>query len=145
VTIGRTRLRACASAAIVAGALGAVGCGGKGSRFANDPRPPVPVNVTAAISDGRVAVSPMRVGAGPVLLVVSNQSTSSQEVSVSSADGGSNDAPTKSGPINPQGTAQVQVDLKPGSYAIDGGKGTRPARLTVGPQRGSAQNQVLQP
>ncbi len=138
-------MRASVRAAIPIGVLALAGCGSKGATFANDPRPPAPINVTAAISDGRVAVSPARIGAGPVILVVSNQSTSSQELSVSSTDGGASDAPTKSGPVNPQGTAQVQVDLKPGSYSIDGGRGTRPAILTVGAQRGSAQNQLLQP
>jgi len=138
-------MRASVSAAILFSALALAGCGGKGSTFANDPRPPAPISVTAAISGGRVAVSPTRVGAGPVLLVVSNQSMSSQEVSISSADSGASDAPTKSGPINPQGTAQVQVDLKPGSYTIGGGKGTRAAILTVGAERATAQNQLLQP
>ena len=37
--------------------LSIAGCGG-GKDFANDPRPPTPVNITAAISDDRVTVSP---------------------------------------------------------------------------------------
>lgn len=145
MSAGHTRMRASLSAAILIGVLVPAGCGGTGATFANNPRPPAPINVTAAISGGRVTVSPAQVGAGPVLLIVSNQSPSSQEVSVSSTDGGTTDAPTKSGPINPQGTAEVQVELKPGSYSIDGGKGTRPATLTVGGERASAQNQLLQP
>ena len=55
------------------------GCGGGGD-YANKPRPPAPINVTAAITNSRVSVSPQRFGAGPIVLIISNQSSSAQKV-----------------------------------------------------------------
>jgi len=51
------------------------------------------------------------------------------------------------GPINPQDTATLKVSVKPGEYTLsaDGSSSITPARLTVGPKRPSAQNQLLQP
>jgi len=49
-------------------------------------------------------------------------------------------------PINPQDTATLKVDVKPGSYSVHvGGDAIRAARLKVGPERESAQNDLLQP
>lgn len=139
-----TSLRVAMSAAALVGVLAVDGCGNKG-RYANDPRPPEPLNVTAAITDRNITLSPPRVGGGPILLIVSNQSGSSQDITVTSTGSTSNDAPAKTGLINPQGTGEVQVNLKPGSYEVAASKGSQPATLTVGPQRGSSQNEVLQP
>ena len=52
------------------------GCGG-GSDFQNKPRPPVPLQLTGVITPKRVTVSPNRIGAGPVVLNVSNQTEQS--------------------------------------------------------------------
>src|SRR3954451_5496761 len=57
------------------------GCGG-GKDFANDPRPPTPVNITAAISDQRVTVSPRKVGAGPVVIIIANETREAHRVTV---------------------------------------------------------------
>lgn len=130
----------------VALALVLGGCGG--SDYANKPRPAVPVNVTAYISQRTVELSPTSLGAGPVVFIVTNQSSRSQELRVQSAgaDGSCETAGSAcSGPINPQGTAQVKVDLRPGDYVVTAGASIRSASIHVGPPRPSAQNQVLQP
>ena len=49
------------------------GCGGSGGDYSNEPRPPAPINVTAAVTDQRISVSPKSFGAGPIVLIVSNQ------------------------------------------------------------------------
>jgi hypothetical protein len=123
------------------------GCG-SGSDYANNPRPPAPINVTAAITNSRVSVSPQRFGAGPIVLVISNQSSTAQEVTFQTSElGGSQPGRTFSTtPINPRGTATLKVDVRQGDWKLgtkDGG--IRAAALSVGKRRKSAQNDLLQP
>jgi hypothetical protein len=125
----------------------AAGCGGGGD-YANDPRPPAPINVTAAITNQRVSVSPQRFGAGPIVLVISNQSSTAQEVTFETDElGGSEPGRTFSTtPINPRGTATLKVDVRQGDWKLgtkDGG--IRAAAVSVGKQRKSAQDDLLQP
>jgi hypothetical protein len=132
----------------IALALAAVaGCGG-GDDYANEPRPPAPINVTAAITNQRVSVSPQRFGAGPIVLVISNQSSTAQEVTFETDElGGSKPGRTFSTtPINPRGTATLKVDVRQGAWKLrtkDGG--IQAAAVSVGKQRKSAQNELLQP
>jgi hypothetical protein len=123
------------------------GCGGGGD-YANDPRPPAPINVTAAITNSRVSVSPQRFGAGPIVLVISNQSSSAQEVTFETDElAGSEPGRTFSTtPINPRGTATLKVDVRQGDWKLgtkDGG--IRAAAVSVGKDRKSAQDELLQP
>ena len=53
------------------------GCGG-GKGFANHPRPPVPLQLTGVITNAKVTISPNKVGAGPVVITVSNQTSQSR-------------------------------------------------------------------
>jgi hypothetical protein len=129
-------------------ALVAIGGCGSGSDYKNAPRPPAPINVTAAITNSKVSVSPRRFGAGPVVLVISNQSSKAQEVTFETDElGASKPGRTYSTtPINPRGTATLKVDVRRGAWKLgtkDGG--IRAAAVSVGRQRPSAQNQLLQP
>ena len=66
--------------ALIALGLAAVaGCGSSEPRK-NFPRPAPPITLTAAVQDNVVRVSPAVVGAGQVVLVVSNQSDKPQKV-----------------------------------------------------------------
>ena len=57
------------------------GCGGDDTAdYQNKPRPPAPINVTAAIDGDRVRVSPVTFGSGPVVFIISNQSGAPQTV-----------------------------------------------------------------
>jgi len=121
------------------------GCGDDGS-YANNPRPPSPLSVTAAVTPSGISVSPARIGAGPIMLIVANLTRSSQVVSltpVTSAGGGP--AAASTGPINPQGTASLQYDATQGEYQVRGAHGVAPTVLQVGPPRPSAQDQLLEP
>ncbi len=123
------------------------GCGGDGD-YANDPRPPAPINVTAAITNQRVSVSPQRFGAGPIVLIISNQSTSAQEVTFETDELGGSEPGRKfnTTPINPRGTAQLKVDVRQGDWKLHTGDGgIRAAAVSVGKQRKSAQDDLLQP
>lgn len=120
------------------------GCGSDDD-YANEPRPPAPVVVTAAIIDGKVNVAPARLGAGPIELIITNQTQAAQQVTFASGTG----APPlrqQTPSINPNGTAQLKVDVRPGTYRLTvGADGIDAATLRVGEERESAQDQLLQP
>lgn len=123
------------------------GCGGSAS-YANADRPPAPIAISIAVTGQRVAISPDRVGAGPVQLLIANESGRSRDVRLAAAGGGRSCVVdgASSGPINPQGAARISLGLREGTCAVsvaDGG--IRPARLVVGPERDSAQQDLLQP
>jgi hypothetical protein len=95
------------------------GCGGSSQHFANLARPAAPVNLTVYVNDQRVSVSPSSVGAGPVVFIITNQASDAESLTVSSSGGSSSQPLADTGPISPQGTAQLTVDLKsPGDYTV---------------------------
>jgi hypothetical protein len=128
------------------GIAGVAGCGGDEDGYANDPRPPSPVAVTAAITDRGVTVSPERLGAGPVNLTVANLTDQAHELTLETDEIGGTGGGIRqtTGPINPGDTAQLRADLASGSYEVSIA-GERPASLRVGARRPSAQDQLLQP
>jgi hypothetical protein len=137
------RRGACADAALVVSlvVLTAAGCGG-GSQRKSTLRPPSGINVSVRIGQDGVTVSPARFGAGPIKLLASNQSTAAQRLTL--------DGPRvrrSVGPIPPAETGSMTVTVQPGAYSLsaDGSGGLKPAKLTVGPKRPSAQNQLLLP
>jgi hypothetical protein len=138
-------------------AFGATACGG-GTHFANLPRPPSPVNLTVFIDNQRVSVSPTSVGAGPIVFIVTNQASSAESLSVLTAGAGASQSLASTGPISPQATAQVTVNLNtPGDYSVaitpssstEAGaatpSGIQPAVIHIGKPRASASNQLLSP
>ena len=124
------------------------GCGGSESDYANKPRPATPINVTAAITDARVSVSPKTFGAGPIVMIVSNQTAERQTVTLETEElGGSQPGLKKStNPIGPRSTATLKVDVRQGTYAVSTRGGSiQPATVEVGKARKSAQDELLQP
>ncbi len=130
------------------------GCGSS-THFANKPRPASPVDLTVYVNSDRVSISPTSVGAGQVIFIVTNQSNDAESVTVHHQGDSTRLATT--GPINPQATAQVTVDLKSGDYlvatasggaseaALASGPKIQPAALHIGPARSSSSSQLLQP
>ena len=101
---------------LTTGAL--AGCGSSG-HFVNHPAPPTPVNLTVYINDQRVSLSPSSVGAGPVVLIVTNQASTAQSLTVLPAGASAAQPIADTGPINPQATTQVTVNLNtPGAYTV---------------------------
>ena len=127
------------AAAIVAG------CGGT-SDYKNEPRPASPIVVTASISKDAVSVSPKKFGAGPITLIVTNQTGASQQLTLE-INSGAPGFKGRTGPINPRDTGQLKANLdRPGTYSVHvDGNSIRAAKLTVGKARPSAQNDLLQP
>jgi hypothetical protein len=137
------RARATAAAVVAAG-LVAAGCGAED--FANKPRPPVPVELTGVIQKSAVTVSPSRIGAGPVLITMSNQTRIPITITL---EGGS--ITDKVGRVQPLDTATIQKTLDPGSYEVRAGSNValareiRPAELEIGRERKSSSNDLLLP
>jgi hypothetical protein len=125
-------------------AVAVAGCGG-GSDYKNEPRPPAPIVVTASISRDAVSVSPKKFGAGPVTLIVTNQTGASQQVTVEISNGQTG-FKGRTGPINPRDTGELKADLGRGTYSVHvDGNSIRAAHVVVGRERASAQNDLLQP
>ena len=141
MTSGRQRRIALAGLAAAAATL--AGCGSS-AQYANLPRPPLQITLTSAIVGHRLSVSPNAIGAGPVMLVIANETPFSRQVTVSRP------APlalrVASGPINPGGTATLQINLRTGVYTVatDDPSIAR-TRIVVGARRPSAQNVIIQP
>lgn len=120
------------------------GCGD--DDFANDPRPPITLELTGVIRDDAVRVSPSRIGAGPVLITISNQT---KRVHTVILDGES--LRRQEGPVAPGATATIERTLAPGSYEVRAGteqalpKEIAPAVLEIGEQRRNSNNDVLLP
>jgi hypothetical protein len=140
--LGRIRVAALLLSLPVAGLIG-VGCGG-GSDFQDKPRPAVPVQLNGVITSSKVTVSPSRIGAGPVVILVSNQTNRSHTLTLD----GPSIAPIRVGPINPLDTGEIQQTLQPGDYTVKAGseqavtKEIAPAHLTIGKARPSSNDQV---
>lgn len=139
--------------AVALSAVVLASCGSTQGKSADAPRPPSPVALSVYINDSHVSVSPKSVGAGPIQFIVANQASRSEALAIT--DGSHTLASTA--PINPQGTTQVTVDVKPGTYTVGvGPRGSTDAQrsqpssiagasIHVGRPRASSSNQVLQP
>jgi hypothetical protein len=121
---------------------------GEEEDHANRERPAASITVTAAIIDGRVEVSPRSIGAGPIRLIVTNQTDAAQAVTFETDEvGGDTGGVTAStAAINPSETSTLEVDVREGDYAIStSDSGIRPANVKVGAPRPSAQGDLLLP
>ena len=139
-SIPRARGRSAALVAVLV-ALALASCGGD-DEARSEQRPPVPINVSVLIGADKITASPAKFGAGPVTLLVANQSGAAQSITI--------DGPRLRrliGPIPPEDTATVKLTLGTGDFEIaaEESSGLKPATLTVGPPRDSAQNQLLLP
>ena len=122
-------------------AVSVSGCGE--DDFENEPRPPSPVELTAAIDKRAVSIAPSDPAAGLVVITISNQT---DEVTQLVLDGPGDDDPT-SGDIEPLGTGSIKAALEEGEYQAIAGNSEEieAAALTVGPPGESSQNDLLLP
>ena len=85
-----------AALTVVALSFAASACGGTEERT-NNLRPPTPINVSVVIGDNKISASPSKFGAGPIVLVTSNQSTASHTLTIEGPQ-----LKQSVGPISPQ-------------------------------------------
>jgi hypothetical protein len=134
------------AAVLAAGVLGVLVAGCGDEDFENKPRPPVPVELTGVIQEAKVTISPDKVGAGPILITVSNQTKEAHTLTLEGET-----VRERVGPINPLDTATIQKTLRPGSYEVRAGSQVavaqeiRPATLTIGKQRKDSNDRLLLP
>ena len=125
-----------ASALLVA--LVAAGCGR--NDFKNDPRPPVPAEVSVKIAQDGVGISPKEFGAGLVNFTIANLTQGTGTLAIQGpVDANSNQ-------LAPGAAETLKVDMKTGSYeaSVDG-IAVKPFSFTVGPERPSGQNDLSLP
>ncbi len=121
--------------------VGAIGCGAE--YHPNELRPPAGVELSGKIDNHRVVIAPGRVGGGLARITVSNQSDDGVALEFLDRTGrpaGSMDE------IAAGGVDSIQINLKRGSYAVEPSVSTiADGSLVVGPERPSAQNDLLLP
>lgn len=141
----RTR-EAVVGAAVLLASVAGGGCGE--DDFANRPRPAATIVVAATISDERVSTSPDRLAAGPIDLIVSNQTGASHRVTLRSRETPRRGRPLRqsTGPINPGDTASLQARLDEGTYALAAdARSIAPAEIDVRGRRRSGRDRLLEP
>jgi hypothetical protein len=139
------RVRGVAIFAAVAAGVLAAGCGE--DDFENEPRPPVPLELSGVIQDDKLTVSPSRgIGAGPFVITISNQTDSEHTVTLEGES-----IVEEVGPVAPLDTATIQRTLTPGTYEVRAGsaravrQGITPASLDVGEERENSNSELLLP
>ena len=142
------------------------GCGGS-DKFKDEPRPPVPTQLSGVITEDQVTVSPDALPLPPkpgqpgspkdldtpILLIISNQTQESHTVTLTGKDRRGQRIEARTPPINPLDTAQIQQSLPPGTYqvtagsekATDTGQQIAAATLRVNTNRSTSSGDVLLP
>jgi hypothetical protein len=122
----------------VVAVLALAGCGR--DDFKNDPRPPIPAEVSVKIATDGVVVSPKEFGAGLVNFTAANLTNQTGSLAIHGPVDADSDE------IAPGDTRTIKVQMQSGSYeaSVDG-ISVRPFSFTVGPERPSGQNDLLLP
>jgi hypothetical protein len=129
----------------VLAACGLTACGRVDqSEKPNGSRPPATLQISAAITDRGVNVSPEKVGAGPIRMVISNQSSKSVRATLSPSANGATSRSTRDA-IPPGGVGAIQGTVDRGTWRLQVGKGIASGRLSVGKQRESSDGELLLP
>jgi hypothetical protein len=139
------RVRGVAIFAAVAAAAVAAGCGE--DDFENEPRPPVPMELSGVIQDDKLTVSPSRnIGAGPFTILISNQTDAEHTVTLEGES-----IRERVGPVAPDDTVEIKRTLAPGSYEVSAGSARavrreiEPAVLDIGDERENSNSELLLP
>jgi len=131
-------------AGVAVAALLVAGCGE--DDFANEPRTPVRVELTGVIQEDKVTVSPAKVGAGPILITISNQTERARTITL---EGGQ--VREQVGPVRPLEAETITKTLEPGEYEVRAGspravrREIEPAVLSIGRQRRASNDELLLP
>jgi hypothetical protein len=128
---------------LAAAAATVAGCGSTHT-YANKDRPPSPVTISGSIDSSQVRITPVSIGAGPLVILMANLTDRPQRLRFETD--GSGPGIKSATVIPPQGTGQLQVDAPKGAYVVSVRDGAvKAASLQVGARRPSAQNTLLEP
>jgi hypothetical protein len=134
---GGARLLAVALA--IFAALMLSGCIGNDT-YDNNPKPPAVLNLTIVIGEDDIAVSPNPFGAGPTRFLMTNQTGTNQEVTIST------ERLERKVNVGKGQTVNFKITLLPGELSIDTSNSAAGTFTTeVGPKRESAQQDLDQP
>ncbi|HEY1359827.1 MAG TPA: hypothetical protein VGF21_16105 [Thermoleophilaceae bacterium] len=106
----------------------------------------MPIELTGVIQPAKVTVSPNKVGAGPVLITISNQTNEAHTVTLEG-----DTVKERIGPVQPEDTATIQKTLARGDYEVRAGssvavpKEITPAKLRITNERRDSNNRLLLP
>jgi len=106
----------------------------------------VRIALTGVIQNDKVTVSPAKIGAGPVEITISNQTSRERTITLEGES-----ITEEQGPVQPGDTATIQKTLEPGSYEVRAGskkavrREIQPAVLQIGKERRNSNNELLQP
>jgi hypothetical protein len=100
---------------LAAGAL-VTGCGDDDD-FENEPRPPVPIQLTGVITDERVTVSPRTIAPGPIVLIISNQTDRPHGLTLQGGEG-ERRVNEEVDEVAPGDTGTLQATLSENSYEV---------------------------
>ena len=135
---GLTALLACV-------AIAAVGAGCGAEDFANEPRPPAPIQLSAQVNERKVILSPtdtdgIPIGAGLANVTIDNRTTEPVQLTFSGP------VERTAGPVIAKGTLNYNLELEEGDYVVSTADAAiSEAAFAVGPERPSAQNDLLLP
>jgi hypothetical protein len=139
------RVRGVATFAAVLAVALATGCGE--DDFENEPRPPVPLELSGVIQEDKLTVSPSRnIGAGPFVITISNQTDAEHTITLEGES-----IVEEVGPVAPLDTATIQRTLAPGTYEVRAGSARAvrtaiaPASLDIGEERENSNSELLLP
>lgn len=135
----RRRGRALVAVAACLAALTVTACGD--DDFENDPRPPVPAEISIQVADDSLTVSPAEFGAGIANFTIVNLGAAPTAVAI---EGPGTEEETEE--VNPNTSTVLKVELAQGDYeasALD--TDAAPFEFIVGPERESAKNDLLLP
>ena len=91
------------------------GCGSARLESEGDSRPASPIDVSVYVGDGRLAFDPRRITAGPVELLVVNQSAHARNVVVTLPNGR---VVARTPEVEPGGSAQMKTTLTRSAYEV---------------------------
>lgn len=132
------RVRALAAPAAVLAALVTPACGGGDTDREN--RPPLAAQISIQVADDDLTVSPAEFGAGIANFTIVNLGEEPTTIAI--------DGPTadESDEIVPGTSTALKMEMETGDYeAIASGVGAEPFAFRVGPERESANNDLLLP
>ncbi|MGO9975238.1 MAG: hypothetical protein ACLP01_21040 [Solirubrobacteraceae bacterium] len=148
-------VRAALRAAALVPAVALAACGS--AQQATGPTPPAPVNESVYVENRAVSVSPESIGAGPVALLIADESSGVLSLSIARSGPGGELPVASSAPIRAGSTSTLTVDLRPGRYLLAAGaaggsqaligsaRSIAPASLLVGPPRATGDSTLLSP